>query len=212
MSTRCITPARIRFFTHQEPVAESGGSPDDLLVMSQPSLVPAPSPHQEHAVRFELTMTGFADRRLNHLGYACDDLKLRAGIEPAHPPWRGDVIPLDERSDPSAGMLLRAFAMRILRAKPPRTAKFAKHYVLACRTSAGRPNYKRPRAFSIHHHLSSILWRRVRDSNSHRPKPAGFRDRCTASYANPPRSKSRRSRTSINGFGDRRVSSYTMLP
>ena len=52
-------------------VAESGVSPDDLLVMSQPSLIPAPSPHQEHAVRFELTMTGFADRRLNQLGYAC---------------------------------------------------------------------------------------------------------------------------------------------
>ena len=81
MSACCITPARILLFTHllhasrlarHELVAESGVSPDDLLVMSQPSLVPAPSPHQEHAVRFELTMTGFADRRLNQLGYACD--------------------------------------------------------------------------------------------------------------------------------------------
>ena len=65
---------------------------------------------------------------------------------------------------------------------------------------------------SILNPLSSILWRRVRDSNSHRPKPAGFRDRCTASYANPPRSRSRRSRTSINGFGDRHAAGYTMLP
>ena len=80
-------------------VAESGVSPDDLLVMSQPSLVPAPPPHQEHAVRVELTMTGFADRRLNQLGYACENsLELRAGIEPALSPWQGDVIPLDQRS------------------------------------------------------------------------------------------------------------------
>ena len=40
--------------------------------MSQPSLVPAPPPHRKHAVRLELTMTGFADRRLNHLGHACE--------------------------------------------------------------------------------------------------------------------------------------------
>jgi hypothetical protein len=40
--------------------------------MSQPSLVPAPPPHQEHAVRFELTITGFADQRLNQLDYACE--------------------------------------------------------------------------------------------------------------------------------------------
>ena len=79
-------------------VAESGVSPDDLLVMSQPSLVPAPSPHQERAVRFELTMTGFADRRLNQLGYARVPLELRAGIEPTLSPWQGDVIPLDQRS------------------------------------------------------------------------------------------------------------------
>jgi hypothetical protein len=79
-------------------VAESGVSPDDLLVMSQPSLVPAPSPHQERAVRIELTMTGFADRRLNQLGDARVTLELRAGIEPALSPWQGDVIPLDQRS------------------------------------------------------------------------------------------------------------------
>jgi hypothetical protein len=65
---------------------------------------------------------------------------------------------------------------------------------------------------SILHPRPSVLWRRVRDSNSHRPKPAGFRDRCTASYANPPRSRSRRIRTSINGFGDRHAAGYTMLP
>ena len=84
--------------TDHELVAESGVSPDDLLVMSQPSLVPAPSPHQERAVRFELTMTGFADRRLNQLGYARVPLELRAGIEPALSPWQGDVMPLDQRS------------------------------------------------------------------------------------------------------------------
>ena len=66
--------------------------------MSQPSLVPAPSPHQERAVRFELTMTGFADRRLNQLGYARVALELRAGIEPALSPWQGEVIPLDQRA------------------------------------------------------------------------------------------------------------------
>lgn len=103
MSACCITPAHSLVhasrFTLHELVAESGVAPDDLLVMSQPSLVPAPSPHQEHAVRFELTMTGFADRRLNQLGYACHKvLELRAGIEPALPPWQGDVIPLDQRS------------------------------------------------------------------------------------------------------------------
>ena len=64
-------------FTHHELVAESGVSPDGLLVMSQPSLIPAPSPHQERAVRFELTMTGFADRRLNQLGYARVNFELR---------------------------------------------------------------------------------------------------------------------------------------
>jgi hypothetical protein len=79
-------------------VAESGVSPDDLLVMSQPSLIPAPSPHQEHAVRFELTMTGFADRRLANLATRAERLELRAGIEPALSPWHGDVIPLDQRS------------------------------------------------------------------------------------------------------------------
>jgi hypothetical protein len=47
--------------------------------MSQPSLVPAPSPHQEHAVRVELTMTGFADRRLNQLGYACPTFGASCG-------------------------------------------------------------------------------------------------------------------------------------
>lgn len=75
MSAGCITPAHSLLhasrFTHHELVAESGVAPDDLLVMSQPSLVPAPSPHQEHAVRFEPTISGFADRRLNRLGYAC---------------------------------------------------------------------------------------------------------------------------------------------
>src|SRR6185503_1006370 len=75
MSACCITPAHSLLhasrFTRHKLVAESGVAPDDLLVMSQPSLVPAPSPHQEHAVRIELTMTGFADRRLNQLGYAC---------------------------------------------------------------------------------------------------------------------------------------------
>ena len=102
MSACCITPANSPLhasrLTHHELVAESGVSPDDLLVMSQPSLVPAPSPHQERAVRFELTMTGFADRRLNQLGYARVPLELRAGIEPALSPWQGDVIPLDQRS------------------------------------------------------------------------------------------------------------------
>ena len=52
-------------------VAESRVTPDDLLIMSQPSLIPAPPPHKEHAVRIELTMTGFANRRLDRLGYAC---------------------------------------------------------------------------------------------------------------------------------------------
>ena len=99
----CITPAHSHLhasrFTRHKLVAESGVAPDDLLVMSQPSLVPAPSPHQEHAVRVELTISGFADRRLNQLGYACHKfLELRAGIEPAPSPWQGDVIPLDQRS------------------------------------------------------------------------------------------------------------------
>src|SRR5713101_8026939 len=102
MSACCITPANSRVhasrLTHHELVAESGVSPDDLLVMSQPSLIPAPSPHQERAVRFELTMTGFADRRLNQLGYARVPLELRAGIEPALSRWQGDVMPLDQRS------------------------------------------------------------------------------------------------------------------
>ena len=111
MSACCITPATLLFthhvsritfhasrLTYRELVAESGVSPDDLLVMSQPSLVPAPSPHQERAVRFELTMTGFADQRLNQLGYARVALELRAGIEPALSPWQGEVIPLDQRS------------------------------------------------------------------------------------------------------------------
>src|SRR6185295_17527216 len=103
MSACCITPAHSLLhasrFTRHKLVAESGVAPDDLLVMSQPSLVPAPSPHQEHAVRVELTISGFADRRLNQLGYACHkSLELRAGIEPALSPWQGDVIPLDQRS------------------------------------------------------------------------------------------------------------------
>ena len=103
MSACCITPAHSLLhasrFTRHKLVAESGVAPDDLLVMSQPSLVPAPSPHQEHAVRVELTISGFADRRLNQLGYACHKfLELRAGIEPALSPWQGDVIPLDQRS------------------------------------------------------------------------------------------------------------------
>ena len=100
MSAGCITPALSLITPHaSQLVAESGVAPDDLLVMSQPSLVPAPSPHQEHAVRFELTISGFADRRLNQLGYACHkSLELRAGIEPPLSPWQGDVIPLDQRS------------------------------------------------------------------------------------------------------------------
>ena len=49
-------------------------------------------------MRFELTISGFADRRLNQLGYARVALELRAGIEPALSPWQGDVIPLDQRS------------------------------------------------------------------------------------------------------------------
>ena len=114
LSERCLPVASLprklfhasRFKNHLL-VAESGVAPDDLLVMSQPSLVPAPPPHkephkepsQEHAVRVELTMTGFADRRLNRLGYACDKLELRAGIEPALPRWQRSVIPLDQRSD-----------------------------------------------------------------------------------------------------------------
>ena len=80
LSERCLPvaslPRNIPLFTnrlsHHELVAESGVSPDDLLVMSQPSLVPAPPPHQKHAVRFELTITGFADQRLYQLGYACN--------------------------------------------------------------------------------------------------------------------------------------------
>ena len=67
LSERCLPLASLpRISSRHELVAESGVSPDDLLVMSQPSL-PAPPPHQEHAVRFELTMTGFADRRLANL-------------------------------------------------------------------------------------------------------------------------------------------------
>jgi hypothetical protein len=54
--------------------------------MSQPSLIPAPSPHQEHAVRFELTMTGFADRRLNQLGYARD--KVWSFVRESNPRFR----------------------------------------------------------------------------------------------------------------------------
>ena len=46
-------------------------------------------------------MTGFADRRLNQLGYACRTVELRAGIEPAFSPWHSDVIPLDQRSTQS---------------------------------------------------------------------------------------------------------------
>ena len=110
--------------THHELVAESGVSPDDLLVMSQPSLVPAPSPHQERAVRFELTMTGFADRRLNQLGYARVTLELRAGIEPALSPWQGDVIPLDQRSPPGSDGAKgrRGDAARISPSPSPRVA------------------------------------------------------------------------------------------
>ena len=52
-------------------VAEPGVSPGDVLVMSQTSRSCSISASKKHAVRFELTMTGFADRRLNHLGYAC---------------------------------------------------------------------------------------------------------------------------------------------
>src|SRR5580765_7822017 len=101
MSACCITPQTLLFtsrgsrFTHHvsqhhELVAESGVSPDDLPVMSQPSLVPAPSPHQERAVRFELTMTGFADRRLNPPGSRRVPLPPRAGKEPAPPPCKAN--------------------------------------------------------------------------------------------------------------------------
>jgi hypothetical protein len=88
MSAGCITPALLHAsrFTDHYLVAESGVSPDDLLVMSQPSLIPAPSPHQERAVRFELTMTGFADRRLNRLGYARD--KVWSFVRESNPRFR----------------------------------------------------------------------------------------------------------------------------
>lgn len=93
MSADCITPAspllHTSRFIHPYLVAESGVSPDDLLVMSQPSLVPAPSPHQEHAVRFELTMTGFADRRLNQLGDACD--KVWSFVRESNPRFRRGI-------------------------------------------------------------------------------------------------------------------------
>lgn len=67
-------------------MVESGVAPDDFLVMSQVSPIPAPPPHRrsalalasntflhlvkDRAVRVELTMIGFADRRLIRLGYA----------------------------------------------------------------------------------------------------------------------------------------------
>lgn len=94
LSERCLPVAslpRILFFTHHvslfnELVAESGVAPDDLLVMSQPSLVPAPSPHQEHAVRVELTISGFADRHLNQLGYACH--KFWSFVRESNPRFR----------------------------------------------------------------------------------------------------------------------------
>ena len=51
LSERCLPVASLPrtvliTLTRHELVAESGVSPDDLLVMSQPSLVPAPPPHQ----------------------------------------------------------------------------------------------------------------------------------------------------------------------
>ena len=53
-----------------ELVAESGVSPDDFLVMSQMSLVLLHLRIKDRAVGIEPTMIGFADRRLDPLGYA----------------------------------------------------------------------------------------------------------------------------------------------
>jgi hypothetical protein len=107
MSACCITPANSPLhaspLTRQELVAESGVSPDDLLVMNQPSLIPAPSPHQERAVRFELTPPVLQTGALTNLATRVATLELRAGIEPALSPWQGDVIPLDQRSLGSDG-------------------------------------------------------------------------------------------------------------
>ena len=113
MSAGCITPAHFLLhdlsrITLNELVAESGVSPDDLLVMSQPSLVPAPPPHQEHAVRFELTMTGFADRRLNRLGYACD--KVWSFVRESNPRFRPGMATsshLDQRSSSQSLVLAK---------------------------------------------------------------------------------------------------------
>ena len=66
-------------------------------------------------------MTGFADRRLNQLGYARVPLELRAGIEPAPSPWQGDVIPLDQRSP--GRFRIANLEFRIW--KPGRDSKFA---------------------------------------------------------------------------------------
>lgn len=102
MSACCITPANSPLhasrLTRHELVAESGVSPDDLLVMNQPSLIPAPSPHQERAVRFELTPPVLQTGALTNLATRVATLELRAGIEPALSPWQGDVIPLDQRN------------------------------------------------------------------------------------------------------------------
>ena len=116
LSKRCLPVASLPPITHHASpitflVAESGVSPNDLLVMGQPSLIPAPPPHQEHAVRIELTLSGFADRRLNQLGYACKNSELRAGIEPALPRWQRSVIPLDQRSE--FGVRTSAFLLRL---------------------------------------------------------------------------------------------------
>lgn len=102
MSACCITPANSPLhasrLTRHELVAESGVSPDDLLVMNQPSLIPAPSPHQERAVRLELTPPVLQTGALTNLATRVATLELRAGIEPALSPWQGDVIPLDQRN------------------------------------------------------------------------------------------------------------------
>jgi hypothetical protein len=66
--------------------------------MNQPSLIPAPSPHQERAVRIELTPPVLQTGALTNLATRVATLELRAGIEPALSPWQGDVIPLDQRS------------------------------------------------------------------------------------------------------------------
>ena len=91
MSARCITPAHpirqagsLSDLTRHDLVAGSGiltqGFP--VYETGEPILL-HPRHIKEHAVRVELTISGFADRRLNRLGYACETLELRAGVEPA---------------------------------------------------------------------------------------------------------------------------------